>query len=190
MRWNNHSTFEGCHAFLGASKYSWLNYDEAHLIQAYKNSYAKERGTRLHAIAASLISEGIKQRKTKDAFNMHVNDAIGYNMDPEVVLFYSRNCFGTADAISFNQDILRVHDYKSGTIPAKFEQLYIYDALFCLEYKQKPGNIKIENRIYQNTEIATECPRINIPDPNDISKIMERIIKFDRIIEKIREEEM
>ena len=43
MIWNDHSREvpEGAHAFLGASKYSWLNYDEEKLIEAYSNFLAR-----------------------------------------------------------------------------------------------------------------------------------------------------
>ena len=38
MIWKDHSydVREGEHAFLGASKYSWLNYDEDKLAKMYK----------------------------------------------------------------------------------------------------------------------------------------------------------
>jgi hypothetical protein len=37
---------------------------------------------------------------------MYVNDAIGYQMTPEQPIYYSENCVGTADAISFKNDFL------------------------------------------------------------------------------------
>ena len=43
-----------------------------------------------------------------------------------MVLYYSENCFGTADVISFNDDLLRIHDLKTGAVPARMEQLFIY----------------------------------------------------------------
>ena len=36
------------------------------------------------------------------------------------------------------------------------EQLFIYDALFCMEYHVKPKDILIENRIYQNDDVLIE----------------------------------
>ena len=63
------------------------------------------------------------------------------------------------------------------------EQLIIYAALFCLEYKYKPEQIKIELRIYQMNEI-----QIVEPDPNDISVVMKNIIYADEIINKIMTE--
>ena len=115
---------------------------------------------------------------------MYVNDAIGYKMTPEQPLYYSENCFGTADAICFRNDLLRIHDLKTGVTPAHIEQLRIYAALFCLEYKIKPGNIDIELRLYQSDDIITENPTAEI-----ILPIMDKIISFDKVINKIRAEE-
>lgn len=181
MNFNKHSQFEGLHAFLGASKYHWLNYDEAKLIEAYERQMASVKGTELHAFAAQCIKLGQKLPKSKKTLNMYVNDAIGFKMIPEQVLLYSENCFGTADAISFRNNLLRIHDYKSGTIPAKIEQVMIYAALFCLEYGMKPNTINMELRIYQSDDIL-----VNIPNSEDIYHIMEKIVAFDRVIKKIK----
>jgi hypothetical protein len=105
-------------------------------------------------------------------------------MDPEVVLYYSDNCFGTADAISFDKKLLRIHDFKSGIIPAHMEQLEIYAALFCLEYDVAPGDIQIELRIYQNDEIFIEMPSAEV-----ILPIMDKIISFDKIINQTKQAE-
>ena len=185
MNWNKHWKLEGAHAFLGASKNSWLNYeDDEKLVEAYGRSQAAARGTRLHSIAAELISLGITQKRTRQTFNMYVNDAIGFKMDPEVVLYYSDNWFGTADAISFRNGLLRIHDLKTGTGPVHIEQLMIYAALFCLEYKQKPGEIKMELRIYQNNDI-----QICNPTAEDILPIMDKGVHYDKIINKLKEME-
>lgn len=184
MQWNRHSKIEGLHAFLGASKYHWLNYDEQRLIQTYTSFKATQMGTRLHSIASELIKLGIKQKKTKNTFNMFVNDAIGFKMESEQPLFYSVNCFGTADAICFRGNTLRIHDLKTGVTPASMKQLEIYAALFCLEYDVRPGDIDIELRIYQNNEIEIENPTAE-----DILPIMDKIKAFDKILERLKEEE-
>ena len=188
MIWNDHSKQvpEGSHAFLGASKYSWLNYDESKLIEVYSNLLAKEKGTELHAIACSLIKNGIKLPQSKKTLNQYVNDAIGFRMRPEQVLYFSNNCFGTADAIAYNEKkkFLRIHDFKSGKIPASLHQLEIYASLFCLEYRIKPGELSgIELRIYQNNDIL-----IGNPEADNILPIMDKIVTFDKIIEKYKEE--
>lgn len=184
MNFAKHYRQEGMHAFLGASKYHWINYDEEKIISSYLKHLAVQKGTRLHEIAADLIKEKIKLPKSRKTLNMYVNDAIGYRMQPEVVLYYSDNCFGTADAISFKNNLLRIHDLKTGAMPAHMEQLMIYAALFCLEYDIKPGTIEIELRIYQNDDIL-----ICNPTAEDIAPIMDKIILFDKLIDKVKEQE-
>lgn len=184
MNFMKHFELEGKHAFLGASNYHWINYDSDKLINTYMRRQATLKGTALHELAAQLIELGQKLPKSKKTLNMYVNDAIGFKMKPEQVLYYSDNCFGTADAISFRNNILRIHDLKTGFTPAHMEQLLIYAALFCLEYKVKPSEIQFELRIYQNDEILI----IN-PTAEDIVPIIDKIITFDKVIEKIKREE-
>lgn len=182
MKFNDHSRLEGLHAFMGASKWHWINYDEDKLRSVYASAQASTMGTRLHAFAAEAIALGIKQKATKNTLNMYINDAIGFKMTPEVVLYFSENCFGTADAIGFRDNKLRIHDLKTGTIKAHEEQLYIYEALFCLEYGYKPEQIDAELRIYQSNDIMTVCP-----EPDDITFIMNKIVAFDKIINQMKE---
>lgn len=181
MNFNKHSAYEGQHAFLGASNFHWLNYSDEKLASTYVNQMAKERGTELHEFAAQCIRLGQRLPKTKLTLNMYVNDAIGYKMTPEVVLFHSDNWFGTADTISFRDNFLRIHDYKSGVTPAHVEQLEIYAALFCVEYHIKPENIKMELRLYQNNEI-----QYHTPTPERIRFIMNKGLSSDKIINKVR----
>lgn len=180
-----HPQLEGQHAFLGASKYYWINKTEDEIVQSYIDSLATQRGTRLHAFASDCINLKQKLPKRKITLNMFVNDAIGYGMNSEQVLYYSDNCFGTADAISFDGTKLRIHDLKTGKTPASMHQLEIYAALFCLEYKVKPGDIQIELRLYQSDEIIVGEPNAEIIVP-----IMDKIISYDKIINKIKEEEL
>lgn len=185
MNWIKHSQYEGQHAFLGASNYHWLNYTDDKLASTYSNLLAKARGTELHEFAAQCIRLGQRLPKTKNTLNMYVNDAIGYKMTPEVVLFYSDNWFGTADTISFRNNFLRIHDYKSGVTQAHIDQLEIYAALFCVEYKHNPEDIKMELRLYQNNEII-----FSNPTPERIRFIMNKGISGDRIINKVRSGEV
>ena len=104
MNWNQHSRLIGAHAFLGASKYAWLGYSDEKLAEAYRNFLAIEKGTRLHAFAAECIRLGQKLPKSNKTLNMYVNDAVAYHMIPEQVLYFSDNCFGTTDAISFRNE--------------------------------------------------------------------------------------
>lgn len=185
MIFERHSELEGLHAFLGASSHSWLRYDEEKLLDRYDSHLAVLRGTELHEVAARLIKLGIKQADNGKTFNSFVNDAIGFKMTTEQVLFYSMNCFGTADAICFRNNVLRIHDLKTGVTPTHMEQLMIYAALFCLEYRYKPSEIKIILRIYQNDEI-----REFEPTSEDIVPIMDKIITFDKLINKRRRGEL
>ena len=184
MNFNDHSKFEGQHAFLGASKYHWINYSEEKVAEAYSRFIATQKGTMLHDFAAQCIRLGQKLPKSKKTLNMYVNDAIGFKMVPEQILFYSENCFGTADSIIFRNQLLRIHDLKTGLIPAHMEQLEIYAALFCLEYKIKPSEIDIELRLYQNDEILYHNPSAEYIVP-----IMDKIVSFDKIIKRLKEQE-
>lgn len=189
MNFNNHLELKDLHAFLGASQYSWLNYDEAKLADVYKNHQAKLMGTELHKFAYDCIR--LKQRlpRKQQTLNMYVNDAIGFRMIPEQPLFFSENCFGTCDAISFKKDFLRIHDLKTGKTPASMNQLFIYAALFCLEYKRFPKDLKMELRIYQSDDIMV-CNNDNEENLQEIiSDIMDRIVLFDKKIQELKAEE-
>ena len=184
MNFNDHSQLKGTHAFLGASQYHWINYDEEKMTKRYKTFMATQKGTELHEFADMCIRLGQRLPRSEKTLNRYVNDAIGNRMTPEVLLFYSMNCYGTADAISFRNGKLCIHDLKTGAIPAHMEQLLIYAALFCLEYNVKPGEIEFELRIYQNDDIL-----IANPTAEDVLPIMDKIISFDKLINKIRREE-
>jgi hypothetical protein len=180
MDFNDHYNLAGKHAFLSPSKYHWINYTEEKLIKTYTRMQAVERGTRLHTFACDAISLGIKLPKSKTTLNLYVNDAIGYRMTPEQPLYYSDNCFGTADAISFRKNKLRIHDLKTGASATSMHQLEIYTAIFCLEYNVNPEDIDIELRIYQIDEV--QCYE---PIRDDIRRIMNVIIDFDKKIEEL-----
>lgn len=183
MNFNKHFEIEGKHAFLSPSQYHWINYDETRLMNSFSNFKAKERGTRLHEFAKECIELGIRLPKSKKTLNMYVNDAIGFKMTPEQPLFFSKNCFGTADTISFKGNLLRIHDLKSGATPASMNQLLVYTALFCLEYEFDPKDIDAELRIYQSDEVL-----IHNPCCDEIAPIMDKIILFDKLIEQMKDE--
>ena len=181
MNFNKHFELKDKHAYLGASKYHWLNYSDDKLVESYKNFLSIERGTELHEFARRAIELGIKLPKNKKTLNMYVNDAIGFRMTPEQPLYYSDNCFGTADAIAFSKKTLRVHDLKTGVNPASMNQLKIYDALFCLEYDVNPKDILIINRIYQLNDCFEEQE-----DPEEIESIEHKIIHSDKLIQAVK----
>jgi len=197
MRFNSHPEVDGKHAFLSASSYSWIRYDDDKILDRLDTQMSAVHGTRLHNLAAELIDLGVNLPDNNTTLNMHVNDAIGFRMKPEVLLLATYNAFGTADAISFRKEreedtrfTLRIHDLKNGTIKAKMDQLRIYAAFFCVEYKVNPNDINIELRIYQNDDIDI----LNADDGSEegeylrasVLTIMGRVEHFDDIISKRR----
>lgn len=180
---NKHFGLEGRHAELSPSKYHWVNYDEEKFERVLTQSMAARRGDDLHALAAELIRLGVKLPKSARTLNMYVNDAIGFRLTPEQPLVYSDNFFGTADAIGFRRNMLRVHDLKTGVTPCKVTQLEVYCALFCLEYAFRPFDIQMEGRIYQNDAV-----QIFEIDPDVVFRIMEKGKHFDKIIRQRKEE--
>lgn len=183
MQFNVHRNLNGLHAIFSPSQPSWLRYDDDKALEVYANKRAAEIGSRLHAWAAETINLKIKQPRSKKTIYAYVNDAIGFGMDTEVVLFYSERFFGTADTICFKDNFLRIHDLKTGKHQASMEQLRIYAALFCLEYRVKPRDIDIELRLYQNDEVIYDRP-----DPKEIQAIMNHIIHLDKLL--MRREEV
>ena len=187
MNFEKHSNLEGLHAPFSASQSSWLRYDDDKAIEVYLNKQAAVVGTKLHEWAKNTIDLGIKQPRSKKTLYAYVDDAIGFKMSTEVVLYYSNRFFVTADAISFRDGMLRIHDLKtgkSGKIEDHIEQLEVYAALFCLEYKVKPGDINIELRVYKNDEVL-----YHNPTAEDILPIMDKIIHLNKLLEKIDNEE-
>lgn len=190
MKFKDHHNLEGLHAPFSPSQSSWLRYTDEKAAEVYLNKKAAFLGTRLHQWAKETIDLGIKQPRSNKTLYAYVNDAIGFKMDTEVVLFYSERFFGTADAISFryekarNKYVLRIHDLKTGKTPVHMEQLMIYAALFCLEYQYKPSEIDMELRIYQNDEVL-----YHNPTAEDIVPIMDHIVHLNKILERIDIEE-
>lgn len=184
MRFNVHKNLSGLHAPFSPSQSYWLRYDDDKAMEVYASKKASELGTKLHQWAKETIDLRIKQPKSKKTLYSYVNDAIGFRMDTEVVLYYSDRFFGTADAICFRNNKLRIHDLKTGKTPVHMDQLEVYAALFCLEYKLKPGDIDMELRIYQNDEII-----VHEPTTDDIAHIMDKIVHLDKLLEQMDSEE-
>lgn len=178
MNWKDYSWLKDKHAFLSPSSHYWLNYDEDKLVSAYSNRQRVVLGTRYHAIASELIQLAIRLPDNGASLNSFVNDAIGFRMESEKTLFYSTNCYGTADAISYTNGILRIHDLKTGVTPASMDQLLIYAALFCLDYSEEPTEIQL--RIYQNGETVQFSPSYQ-----DVLDVMVRIMEADKILSRI-----
>jgi len=206
---NQHSELRGKHAAFGGSNWRWINYEaDEDFIRSVTSAKATDVGTGIHNYAAMHIKHGLKIGNTHDAKNdllcyllevehlpeyaidiprvfgnmrSYVNDCIGFHMTPEVILKYSDDVFGTADAISVIDNHLQIHDLKTGVLPAHMEQLMVYAALYCLEYRVKPKDIDIDLRIYQNDEIV-----MLKPESTDIQRIMEQAIKANKLALKLK----
>ncbi len=176
QKFRDHKELKDEHALLSPSNYRWLGYDDDRFKDFITSSQAAVIGTKKHALAAMCIELGQNLPRSKKTLCNYVNDAIAFKMKPEVTLVYSQNCFGTADAIVLDEknNLLRVHDLKTGVMPAKMDQLRIYAALFCLEYGYSPYNLEFELRIYQNDEIVVEKPC-----SDDIQTVMDIIVQRD-----------
>jgi hypothetical protein len=177
MRFTHHSDLVGQHALLGASKHYWLAYSEEQLESYLTKQMAIQRGVELHAFAATCIALHQRLPQAPLTLNMFVNDAIGYRMRTEQPLVYSLNAFGTADAICFSDNLLRIHDLKTGVSPTSMAQLEIYTALFFLEYQIDPKDVVVELRIYQNNTIFVHMPTLE-----RIKDVMDTIVRFDKIL--------
>ncbi len=208
MYFNDHHEFEGKHAFLGASQYHWMDWNDEILKQRWINSFAQDIGTIIHELASTCIKKKIKLNESDvnlviitllkngipmNVFNPHrilanlmnfVNDCIDENMLSEVILFYSELAFGTTDAIKFDEikKILKIKDYKNGRVPAKMNQLLIYAALFCLEYDKNPNDFTTELSIYQNEDVVTY-----FPSANEIQAYMDKIRDTELKVRDIKE---
>ena len=184
MIFQKHSNLNGLHAPFSPSQPHWLRYDDEKIKQVYANKQAAKLGTRIHAYAKEAIDLRMKQPKSKKTICAYINDAIGFKMETEVVLFYSEYFFGTADTISYRNNFLRIHDLKTGEHPASMEQLLVYAALFCLEYRIKPGELEgIELRLYQKNEVI-----VHNPEADEIAPIMDKITHFNKILERLNKE--
>ena len=185
MRFRKHSHLIGQHAFLSPSTYHWINYDEAKLAYRYKALRAALEGIEQHRYAAVAISEREVQDDESKTLGMYINQCIQYRMAPEVVLYFSPNSFGTVDAIACRNRVLRISDLKTGVSRTSEHQLEVYAALFCLEYGIDPYSMRaIELRIYQENH----C-RVYDSDPYFIKAIMDKIVRFDALINEFRKED-
>lgn len=194
---------ENAHALFAPSQPSWLRYEtEEQVIARIKSYYAQAIGTLTHDLAKKCIERRKKLNKNSSVilelhlldnkipeavidihdlypnFMTYVNDCISMKMLPEQKLVYSSYCFGTADALSFRKNLLRINDLKTGKLVAKMDQLKDYAALFCLKNDINPASIKIELRIYQAGEV-----NLYIPQPNEIQDFMDRNVVNTNIID-------
>lgn len=184
MIWKSYSQLKGLHSRMSPSNPAWLNYDDDKIVAKFASDQAAKYGTEMHDLAAKLIHLGVRLPDDGKTMDLYVNHAIGFRMRPEQTLFYSENAFGTTDAIIYRQNILRIHDLKTGLGEAGFRQLMIYAALFCLDYIENPFKMdEINLRIYQNDDFREE-----VADPGEVVNIMEKIKHDDKIYQRLQEE--
>lgn len=196
FRFNDHTALEGMHALLSPSSNAWLRYTPEQLQRHYESRSAANRGDRLHKLAHMLITERVRLPNDTKTLSLYVNDAITFRMASERSLFYSPNCYGTADTIKFHEEdrILRVHDLKTGTGKVSFDQLLIYCALFCLEYNIHPyepcpkrKHLRIEQfiaAIYQGNRRDER-----VFSPYDVFEAMDTIVQSDRMVNDLHRKE-
>ena len=204
------SNLDGKHAPFSPSQPYWLGDDDKGIIKRFHAMYASSIGTVLHDFARKRIKYGMKLSKADkksaiidileagipkkvvdgldfdfifDNLQSYVNDAIGFRMSPEVHLYFSDNFFGTTDAISFHEKEkkLRIADLKTGNATPHIEQLIIYAALFCLQYKKNPSDFDICLSFYHRGEIVEVETTAN-----DIQETMDKIVAFDDVISRER----
>lgn len=180
MNFDKNYDFGDKHAILAPSNPAWINYDDEKVVGMVNSFRAREKGTQYHELARMLILMREKLPRTTRTVPMYVNDAIGFRMTPEQGLFYSENCYGTADAICFRNGTLRIHDLKTGVTKPKMVQLELYAAIFCLEYNVNPEDIDIELRIYQNDSIQ-------VHHPERIRDLMDIIVMRDKQVQDVKQ---
>lgn len=212
MIWNEHSELRGKHAVFAPSNPSFLNYSlsresEDVIFQRFASQYSSQIGTIVHDFAEERILYNQKLHKTNKSDLLirllkagippividldyifanlipYVNDAISFRMDPEVVLKYSDDCFGTTDAICYRDKELVIHDLKTGKMPVHMDQLLVYAALFFLEYKLSPNTTSTVLRIYQASDILEDRP-----EAERIKAAMEQIVELDKKVKKWKAE--
>lgn len=135
--------------------------DMNHSMMTYiYQKYKDEKSNELNDFGKRMLSSFSRlPKETLSTVQKYINDAVGYRMTPEQPLQYTDYIFGTADAISYRDGILRIHDLKTGKTAVHMEQLVVYAALFFLEYRLFPEKTEIHLRIYQNDDIIEYDPR-------------------------------
>lgn len=165
-------------------KYSTLK-DLSHSILSYiyRKYYDEERAEITETGNKILQTARVLPKEKLVTLQQYINDGSGFRMKTEQTLVYSDFIYGTADAIRYEDDVLRISDYKSGKHPVSMDQLLVYAALFCLEYKVDPMKTKFHLRIYQQGKII--C---NEPEGSQILDIANRIVYVNKVATSVRGE--
>ena len=118
-----------------------------------------------------------------EAVKFYINDGIGYKMTVEQPVVYSDKIYGTMDTVCFNDNLLRIHDLKTGSHEADMEQLEVYAALFCLEYDFKPSELEFELTLYQ-----WDGKVVHNPTVENLLPIIDAIITTNKIAANVEKE--
>ena len=216
MNYNKHSELEGKHAFLGASKSSWLNKDKDQLLVAYSRQYIQAIGTALHDIVRKHIKHNFKLTKGSkkeimlsliedyhipgyaidlaidydfvfDNLVNYVNDTIGYRMVPEQILYYSDNSFGTADAITSLDSTFKNKLLRIHDLKTGTTPAHIEQLLIYAALFCLEYNTK-PSEIDFELRIYQGCEIIGFkPEVDDIVPVMDKIIIADKILKQSKE---
>lgn len=172
------------HSIFPASNYHWVNYPIEKMMTVYNRKTNAELGSKMHQMAAMLIELRQPLPDVQKTLNMYVNDAILFGMYPEKQIRFSEEFRGTCDAMVVDEnDILRIHDLKTGETKTSIVQLEIYTAFLCLELNCLPSDFRdIVLRIYQNNDITEK--RVG---EDEILPIMDKVVVVDKLIRKMKE---
>ena len=118
-----------------------------------------------------------------ETVKFYINDGIGYKMTVEQPVVYSDKIYGTIDSVCFKDNLLRIHDLKTGSHEADMEQLEIYAALFCLEYDFRPTELEFELRLYQWDGLVVHNPTVE-----NLLPIIDAIITTNKIAANVEKE--
>ena len=84
MNFNNHSNLEGQHAFLGASKYHWINYGEDKVAEAYRNFLATQKTIEetIDYIRCMTLTQNVDPLVYQCITNSHIDAVNAYIEEP------------------------------------------------------------------------------------------------------------
>lgn len=128
-------------------------------------------------------------REVFETVKFYINDGVGFKMNVEQALVYSEHIFGHADTICFRNNVLHIHDLKTGANTAHMEQLKVYAALFCLEYNIKPYDITIILRIYQSGEFEEVVIEPHTENYEELIAIIDKVISSEKIASMVEKED-
>lgn len=177
------------HAMFSPSDKAWLKYDRNKILSRIEQFRAVQRGTELHELAKKAIDLGVKLDPSNGCLSQYVSDCIELGMNTEILVSYSPDIQGTADAILFNPESgwLYVFDLKTGERKADITQCIIYAAIWCLQFRVEPLTIKFDLRIYSGRYPVRLASDDELPDQEPVNLTIENACQQIRYIQSIIE---